>query len=201
MQALAVLRRRVGGDAPVVLDAEFNFSVPFYARSTARQAAVFAARLLAERLAVGTTSVKVDDAVLATATVCDDGLVGVALMRMPPPSELSAHVRVATAAVAAAIALMRKERDEWSRATRDFTQRVDALGALLATHANPMEVDALARVQGKLRETREELARTIESVLERGEKMDVLMKKSEDLSAASREFLWHAKKTRRCCST
>lgn len=43
------------------------------------------------------------------------------------------------------------------------------------------------------------LHRTIESMLERGEKLDTLVGKSEDLSMASQMFYKQAKKTNSCC--
>jgi synaptobrevin family protein YKT6 len=43
------------------------------------------------------------------------------------------------------------------------------------------------------------LHRTIESMLERGEKLDTLVGKSEDLTLASQLFYKQAKKTNSCC--
>ncbi len=43
------------------------------------------------------------------------------------------------------------------------------------------------------------LHRTIESMLERGEKLDTLVGKSEDLSMASQMFYNQARKTNSCC--
>lgn len=42
--------------------------------------------------------------------------------------------------------------------------------------------------------------KTIESVLERGEKIDNLVERSEDLSRQSKVFYTQAKKTNSCCT-
>jgi synaptobrevin family protein YKT6 len=55
------------------------------------------------------------------------------------------------------------------------------------------------RVQQELDETKVVLHKTIESVLERGEKLDSLVDKSEALSSSSKMFYKQAKKTNSCC--
>ncbi|CAM8979815.1 unnamed protein product [Rhodiola kirilowii] len=42
--------------------------------------------------------------------------------------------------------------------------------------------------------------KTIDSVLARGERLDSLVEKSSDLSAASQMFYKQAKKTNQCCT-
>ena len=53
---------------------------------------------------------------------------------------------------------------------------------------DPHQADKLAKIQSDLDETKVVLHRTIESMLERGEKLDTLVGKSEDLSMASQMF-------------
>ena len=50
-----------------------------------------------------------------------------------------------------------------------------------------------------LDETKIVLHQTIDSVLRRGEKLDALVEKSNDLSIASQMFYKTAKKTNACC--
>lgn len=45
----------------------------------------------------------------------------------------------------------------------------------------------------------EQQSKTIENVLERGEKLDDLVSKSQDLSMQSKVFYKQAKKTNSCC--
>ncbi|KAH7546204.1 hypothetical protein FEM48_Zijuj01G0175800 [Ziziphus jujuba var. spinosa] len=65
---------------------------------------------------------------------------------------------------------------------------------------DPAEADKLLKIQRELDETKIILHKTIDSVLARGEKLDSLVEKSSDLSAASQMFYKQAKKTNQCCT-
>ncbi|KAI8817448.1 Longin-like domain-containing protein [Fimicolochytrium jonesii] len=64
---------------------------------------------------------------------------------------------------------------------------------------DPESSDPFIRVQKELDETKIVLHKTMESLLQRGEKLDDLVQKSEDLSMASKQFYKTAKKTNSCC--
>lgn len=90
-------------------------------------------------------------------------------------------------------------KDQWqtgSESTIDFT----LLPSYLSKYQDPREADALTKIQGDLDETKIILRNTIASVLERGEKLDDLVSKSEQLSIQSKAFYKTAKKTNSCCS-
>lgn len=65
---------------------------------------------------------------------------------------------------------------------------------------DPAQADKLAKIQRDLDETKIILHKTIESVLDRGEKLDQLVDKSADLSMASQLFYKQARKTNSCCN-
>lgn len=65
--------------------------------------------------------------------------------------------------------------------------------ANVTTHQDPSKADNLYKVQQDLDETKIILHKTIESVLERGEKLDNLVQKSSDLSTASQLFYKQAR--------
>lgn len=64
---------------------------------------------------------------------------------------------------------------------------------------NPSNGDSISKAQRELGETKVIMHKTIESVLERGEKIDNLVAKSEGLSASSKMFYSQAKKQNSCC--
>lgn len=70
----------------------------------------------------------------------------------------------------------------------------------LAKYQNPKDADPMMKVQAELDETKIVLHDTIQSVLERGEKLDDIVKKSEELSLQSKTFYTTAKKTNSCCT-
>ncbi|GAA6020154.1 hypothetical protein JCM10207_006278 [Rhodosporidiobolus poonsookiae] len=73
------------------------------------------------------------------------------------------------------------------------------LNEYLQKYQDPKQADAIMKVQQELDETKIVLHKTIESVLERGEKLDSLVDKSAALSASSKSFYKTAKKQNSCC--
>ena len=75
------------------------------------------------------------------------------------------------------------------------------LEGYLKRYQNPVEADLMMKVQSELDETKIILHNTISAVLERGEKLDDLVAKSEGLSMQSKTFYKTAKKTNACCGS
>jgi synaptobrevin family protein YKT6 len=73
------------------------------------------------------------------------------------------------------------------------------LETYLKKYQDPAEADPLMRVQKEVDDCTNVLHRTLESLLERGEKLDDLMAKSDQLGAQSRAFYKVAKKSNSCC--
>ncbi|CAL1291444.1 unnamed protein product [Larinioides sclopetarius] len=64
---------------------------------------------------------------------------------------------------------------------------------------DPRKADSLMKIQDELDETKIILHNTVQAVLERGEKLDDLVVKSEELSLQSKTFYKTARKTNQCC--
>jgi synaptobrevin family protein YKT6 len=74
---------------------------------------------------------------------------------------------------------------------------------IVEKYKNPDVLDDLKQIkdiQAKLNDTREVLYDTIDSVLDRGEKLDDLVLKSEQLSKTSKDFYGKTKSMNSCCS-
>lgn len=69
----------------------------------------------------------------------------------------------------------------------------------LQKYQDPRQADAIMKVQQELDETKIILHKTIESVLQRGEKLDNLVDRSTALSAQSKMFYKTTKKQNSCC--
>lgn len=69
----------------------------------------------------------------------------------------------------------------------------------LREQATKAELTGISAVQKELDETKFVLHKTIESVLERGEKLDSLVAKSDELSGQSKMFYKTAKQQNACC--
>lgn len=73
------------------------------------------------------------------------------------------------------------------------------LARMLQQFQNPQQADSIMRVQREIDETKVILHSTINSLLERGEKLEDLVARSDQLGAQSRAFFKSAKKTSSCC--
>lgn len=74
-----------------------------------------------------------------------------------------------------------------------------ALDTYIIKYQDPKQADTIMRVQQELDETKIVLHKTIDSVLQRGEKLDDLVARSDALSTQSKMFAKQAKKTNSCC--
>ncbi|KAK3939903.1 Longin-like domain-containing protein [Diplogelasinospora grovesii] len=95
--------------------------------------------------------------------------------------------------------LSEKPLKEIMAATQDDQISFPQLKEDIKTYQNPKEADSIARIQAELDETKVVLHKAIENVLQRGEKLDDLVNKSNDLSMTSRAFYKQAKKQNSCC--
>lgn len=69
----------------------------------------------------------------------------------------------------------------------------------LSTYQNPHDADDITRIQYDLDDTKRIIHKTLESVLERGEKLDTLVQRSRVLSLGSQQFYRHSKNMNSCC--
>ncbi|KAK5169350.1 palmitoyltransferase [Saxophila tyrrhenica] len=88
-------------------------------------------------------------------------------------------------------------RSSWANSDAGVT--MPELKEYIAKYQDPANADGIMKIQKELDETKIVLHKTIESVLERGEKIDSLVAKSDGLSAQSKMFYTQAKKQNSCC--
>jgi len=84
-------------------------------------------------------------------------------------------------------------------ATTDNSLQFPALQEFIQTYQDPNQANSIAKIQQELDETKIILHKAIDSVLQRGEKLDDLVAKSSDLSSQSKMFYKSAKKQNSCC--
>ncbi|KAJ6617246.1 Longin-like domain-containing protein [Mycena sp. CBHHK59/15] len=73
------------------------------------------------------------------------------------------------------------------------------LATYISKYQDPRQADTIMRVQQELDETKIVLHKTIESVLQRGERLDTLVDRSNHLSAQTKMFYKTTKKRNSCC--
>lgn len=88
---------------------------------------------------------------------------------------------------------------EWENATKDVDLKFTLLEKFLKDYQNPAEADKLMKIESELNQITDIMHKNIEQLLKRGETLESLMQKSQDLSTVSYDFYKRAKKNNQCC--
>lgn len=76
----------------------------------------------------------------------------------------------------------------------------NSLRYILEECQDPLKIDQIMRIQKNVDDTKLILYDTIEKALDKGEKLDMLVEKSNELSDTSKDFYKYSKKLNSCCS-
>jgi synaptobrevin family protein YKT6 len=156
----------------------------------------FTSKILAERTSIASRQSVKEAEYMCHIYVRSDSLVGVCLSDHEYPNRV-AHTLITkilddfTAQV---------PRSQWPAGT-EVAGFSGPLDVHLKKYQDPNSADPMTKVQNELDETKIILHNTIQAVLERGEKLDDLVEKSEGLSLQSKTFYKTAKKTNSCCAS
>ena len=109
-------------------------------------------------------------------------------------------VRVAYSLLNKCMAGFEKEVEQkWAKIDTDQKLEPEFMAADMKDYQNPTESDKISKIQKNLDDIKDIMSKNIDEVLKRGETLDSLMDKSEDLSASSKIFYKKAKDTNACC--
>ncbi|ESO07874.1 hypothetical protein HELRODRAFT_185407 [Helobdella robusta] len=192
--AINILYKGTNGKVKKLTGSSELSSFGFFQRSSAQEFMDFTSKIIVERTNTSQRSSVKEQEYVCHLYVRGDSLAGVVISDDEYPSRVS-------------FTLLNKVLDDFS-AKYPAHQWPDAqenslpfteLAEFLQKYQNPKEADAMTRIQSDLDETKIILHNTIESVLERGEKLDDLVAKSEGLTYQSKAFYKTAKKTNSCC--
>lgn len=192
--ALGVLYK--GVNSATVLKAAYDLqSFSFFQRSSVQEFMLFVSKTIVERTQQATRQSVKEGEYMLQVYVRADNLAGILISDHEYPNRV-AHT------------LITKILDEftskvppssWATAN-ESTVDFPVLPQYLAKYQNPREADALTKIQNDLDETKIILHDTIKAVLERGEKLDDLVAKSDSLTMHSKAFYKTARKTNSCCN-
>jgi len=171
-------------------------SISFFQRGTAQDFIQFTSKVLAERTAVGGRQSVKEAEYMCHVFVRSDSLCGVVVSDHEYPPRV-AHTMLTRLLEDFAGQI---SPAEWSSGQEvgGFTGQCETY---LAKFQDPKQSDSMSRLQNDLDETKIVLHNTIEAVLQRGEKLDDLVDKSEALTMQSKAFYKTARKTNSCCGT
>uniref|UniRef100_A0A1I7WUK7 Synaptobrevin YKT6 n=1 Tax=Heterorhabditis bacteriophora TaxID=37862 RepID=A0A1I7WUK7_HETBA len=190
-------------------------SFSFFQRGSVQEFMQFTGKLLVERSGLGARSTVKENEYYCHCYVRSDGLSCVCVT----DGEYQVRTRARVA-----MSMMTRVLDDfsakvpavqWPQIKSDKDCIYTGLAELLNKWQNPREADPMTRVQflvtniyiyiynysyEEVEETKIVMHNTIQSVLDRGEKLDDLVKKSENLSDQSKLFYTQARKMNKCCN-
>lgn len=192
--ALSVLYKGPSNKVVSLASAYDLSSFGYFQRNSVQEFMLFTSQIVVERSQAATRSSIREQEYTCHVFVRADQLAGVLISDQEYPNRV-AHT------------LLSKVLDEFSSqvSAERWPTAVEgsipfpALEVYLSKYQNPTEADAMTKIQANLDETKIILHNTIEAVLDRGEKLDDLVSKSEELSMQSKTFYKTARKTNACC--
>nr|CAG4646597.1 EOG090X0E6P [Macrothrix elegans] len=195
LYSLSVLFRNQLG-TPLLLRAAYELSsFGFFQRSSVQEFMGFTAKILTERTQPASRQSIKQGEYMCHIYMRSDGLTAVVVADHEYPQRVAHTILTKVLDDFSA----RVESHLWSEGNAACTA-YSGLEPTLTKYQNPREADALTKIQDELDETKIILHNTIEAVLQRGEKLDELVSKSQGLSDASKMFYKTARKTNSCCS-
>ncbi|XP_060712349.1 synaptobrevin homolog YKT6 [Hemiscyllium ocellatum] len=193
LYSLSILYK--GATGVNLLKAAYDVSTfSFFQRSSVQEFMTFTSQLIVERSQRGSRAAVKEQDYLCHVCIRNDSLAGVVIADSEYPS------RVCFSLLDKVLEEFSRQVDsnEWPSGSPNVI-RYTGLDAHLARYQNPREADAMCKVQAELDETKVILHNTMESLLERGEKLDDLVSKSEVLGTQSKAFYKTARKQNSCC--
>jgi len=184
-----------GKKPPIVLASSYELnSFGYFQRGSVREVALFASREVAQRSHKGETQSITHQGYLCHVYVHPRGIAGAVMTDAEYPQ------RVALSLIHISIDTFLKEYELSFEAYEvDQSLQVMGLDALLTKYQDPHQADPIMKIQKDLEETKQVLVKSIDQILERGEKLENLAAKSNDLSFQSKAFMTNAEKMNKCC--
>ncbi|KAF3905419.1 hypothetical protein ABW20_dc0100557 [Dactylellina cionopaga] len=166
-------------------------SFGFFTRSNVEQFMNFTAGTVAERTASGVRQSVEEKSYMVHAYTRPEECSGVVITNAEYPRRIPHELinRILDEF------LTKYPRTTWANSSLSLP----TLDEYLKNYQVPSQADNISKIQKELDETKIVLHKTIESVLDRGEKLDTLVQRSDNLSQASKMFYSNAKKQNSCC--
>ncbi|GAB5371201.1 hypothetical protein AAMO2058_001559000 [Amorphochlora amoebiformis] len=187
-----------GKNALMICQVQDMSSFSYFSRGKAREFLMFGCRTTCERTPVGqrvTVNSGYKDFV-AHSLVRPDGLAAVAVTDEEYPKKIAYQL----------LYLALKDTDlklkgKWKKVTKESKVSPPFLEKYLKQYQEPSKVDKQGQVLKEIDELKYQLCNNLTLLLDRGEKLDDLVFKSEDMSETAKEFYVYSKKHNQCCKS
>mmetsp|Transcript_6739 Transcript_6739/g.11318 ORF Transcript_6739/g.11318 Transcript_6739/m.11318 type:complete len:200 (-) Transcript_6739:288-887(-) len=197
MKILGIAVLRVGGDVtePIVITQACELSsFGFFQRGTVREMLTFFNKTIAKRTPLGQRQSVQNEEYYVHVYMRADGLCGTVTCdaEYPPRVAFSLLTRLLEDFIAF--------QPEWPKITTNEGITWPQLESDIVKYQDPANADQIMKIQRNLEDTRDVLHNTIDSVLQRGEKLEDLVERSGELSSQSKLFYKEAKRANSCCA-
>mmetsp|Transcript_30220 Transcript_30220/g.40351 ORF Transcript_30220/g.40351 Transcript_30220/m.40351 type:complete len:201 (+) Transcript_30220:169-771(+) len=192
---ITILRTGKDLEEPIPLTMACDLtSYGFFQRQGVKEMLTFFSKTFTKRTQPGQRQSITHESYVVHCYTRSDGLAGVVTSDAEYPS------RVAFVLLTQMLdEFMQTVGDSWKTVSVPESVAFPSIETYLQKYQDPAAADKVTKIQQDLDETTSILHKTIDSVLERGEKLDSLVEKSDDLSRQSKMFYKQAKKTNSCC--
>lgn len=197
--SIILFKNQDNKNAYVLAQAEDTSNLPFIARVSGKGSEFlkFISRTSAERIIPGNPYGFKEDNFMCWVYPKSEGMIGVAITDDLYPK------RIALDFINKCITkYLNKETSwDWSLTNEDRVndEKCPDLYALLIKYKNPLKADSLENCKNEIDKTKICLHKSIDTLLYRGEKIEILADKSADLSKSSKDFARKAKKLNSWC--
>eukprot|EP01087_Luapelamoeba_hula_P017094 TRINITY_DN535_c0_g1_i1.p1 TRINITY_DN535_c0_g1~~TRINITY_DN535_c0_g1_i1.p1 ORF type:complete len:208 (-),score=27.84 TRINITY_DN535_c0_g1_i1:87-710(-) len=185
---------------PVLLASQFDLSdLYFYQRGTAKEVCMFAGRELVKRITPqDAKSIKHGQFICHGRVLSIRGGLHLGCAVLTDETYIP---RVAYGLMGHVFERMMETYDvpDLTSVSRDTEMKAPFLAELLERFQKPEEADSILRLQRQVDETKEVLLESLDALMERGDKLDDLVSRSQDLSFKSRAFVKEAERMNCSC--
>lgn len=190
---IAVLHKGESKVNPLAAAHELS-SFGYFQRSSVKEFMDFTCKIVAERTVVGSRASVKEQEYICHVYVRSDSLTGLVIADHEYPQRV-AHTLINKVLEDFTNKVPKSQWPTANQSTIQFGELTD----YLQKYQDPKQADSMTKIQSELDETKIILYDTIEKILEREEKLNDLVEKSEGLSMQSKAFYKTARKTNSCC--
>eukprot|EP01038_Epipyxis_sp_PR26KG_P012780 gene12780-17136_t len=192
---IGILRYNPDVPEPVMLIQACELSsFGFFQRGTVKEMVTFFNKTIAKRTPLGQRQSVQNEEYFVHVYMRADGLCGCITCDAEYPP------RVAFSLLTKLLEDFNAYYPKWSQEVRNEAITWPQLDNDILRYQDPANADQIMRIQRNLDETRDVLHNTIDSVLQRGEKLEDLVERSGELSTQSKLFYKQAKRANSCCA-
>ena len=192
---IGILRYNADVSEPVMLVQAVELSsYSFFQKGAVREMLTFFNKTLTKRTPPGQRQSVQNESYYVHIYMRADGLCGCITCDAEYPA------RVAFSLLTKLLEDFESQVPQWKTEKRNEAISWPPLDSAITKYQDPSNADQIMRIQKSLDDTREVLHNTIETVLQRGEKLEDLVERSGELSAQSKMFYKQARRANSCCS-